>query len=151
MRSHLCSILWFWLCPSCFPSQVGSIAGAVLIVIIAVVGGILYKGSWVITPKLWIIGTIFPAAGYTLGFFLARLSGLSWHRYSTALFNCVKRFYLIINQCWECSLNISYVTESLIHQPCFLLYYVETKLFLCTFTDSDYSISSNPSSFPFVC
>lgn len=66
---------------SSFFSQVGSIAGAVLIVIIAVVGGILYKGSWVITPKLWIIGTIFPAAGYCLGFFLARLAGLSWSRY----------------------------------------------------------------------
>lgn len=66
---------------SSFFSQVGSIAGAILIVITAVVGGILYKGSWVITPKLWIIGTIFPAAGYSLGFFLARLAGLSWSRY----------------------------------------------------------------------
>lgn len=63
--------------------KVGSIAGAILIVITAVVGGILYKGSWVITPKLWIIGTIFPAAGYSLGFFLARLAGLSWSRCRT--------------------------------------------------------------------
>lgn len=63
--------------------KIGSILGAVLIVIIAVVGGILYKGSWVITPKLWIIGTIFPAAGYTLGFILARVAGLSWHRCRT--------------------------------------------------------------------
>ncbi|NXU00367.1 NTCP2 protein, partial [Buphagus erythrorhynchus] len=63
--------------------KVGSILGAVLIVIIAVVGGILYKGSWVISPKLWIIGTIFPAAGYSLGFFLARIAGLSWHRCRT--------------------------------------------------------------------
>ncbi|NWZ44326.1 NTCP2 protein, partial [Brachypodius atriceps] len=63
--------------------KVGSIVGAVLIVIIAVVGGILYKGSWIITPKLWIIGTIFPAAGYTLGFFLARIAGLSWQRCRT--------------------------------------------------------------------
>ncbi|XP_017926525.2 ileal sodium/bile acid cotransporter [Manacus vitellinus] len=63
--------------------KVGSIVGAILIVLIAVVGGILYKGSWVITPKLWIIGTIFPAAGYSLGFLLARLAGLSWHRCRT--------------------------------------------------------------------
>ncbi|NWS96042.1 NTCP2 protein, partial [Mionectes macconnelli] len=63
--------------------KVGSIVGAILIVLIAVVGGILYKGSWIISPKLWIIGTIFPAAGYLLGFFLARLSGLSWHRCRT--------------------------------------------------------------------
>ncbi|KAM6140426.1 ileal sodium/bile acid cotransporter [Pterocles gutturalis] len=63
--------------------KIGSILGAVLIVLIAVVGGILYKGSWIISPKLWIIGTIFPAAGYSLGFFLARVAGLSWHRCRT--------------------------------------------------------------------
>ncbi|KAF4795178.1 Ileal sodium/bile acid cotransporter [Turdus rufiventris] len=63
--------------------KIGSIVGAVLIVVVAVVGGVLYQGSWVITPKLWIIGTIFPAAGYTLGFFLARLAGLSWSRCRT--------------------------------------------------------------------
>ncbi|NWH63369.1 NTCP2 protein, partial [Geococcyx californianus] len=63
--------------------KIGSILGAILIVVIAVVGGILYKGSWTISPKLWIIGTIFPAAGYSLGFFLARIAGLSWHRCRT--------------------------------------------------------------------
>ncbi|XP_013809549.1 ileal sodium/bile acid cotransporter [Apteryx mantelli] len=63
--------------------KVGSIVGAVLIVLIAVVAGILYKGSWIISPKLWIIGTIFPAAGYSLGFFLARIAGLSWNRCRT--------------------------------------------------------------------
>ncbi|NXJ62527.1 NTCP2 protein, partial [Rostratula benghalensis] len=63
--------------------KVGSIVGAILIVLIAVVGGILYKGSWIISPKLWVIGTIFPAAGYSLGFFLARIAGLSWHRCRT--------------------------------------------------------------------
>uniref|UniRef100_A0A7M4FHM9 Ileal sodium/bile acid cotransporter n=1 Tax=Crocodylus porosus TaxID=8502 RepID=A0A7M4FHM9_CROPO len=63
--------------------KVGSIAGAILIILIAVVGGILYQGSWMISPELWIIGTIFPAAGYSLGFFLARISGQSWHRCRT--------------------------------------------------------------------
>ncbi|XP_053160889.1 ileal sodium/bile acid cotransporter isoform X2 [Hemicordylus capensis] len=63
--------------------KVGSISGAVLIVAIAVVGGILYKGSWTISPQLWIIGTIFPAAGYSLGFFLARVAGQPWHRCRT--------------------------------------------------------------------
>lgn len=63
--------------------KVGSIVGAVLIVLIAVVGGILYRGSWIISPKLWIIGTIFPAAGYSLGFILARIAGLSWQRCRT--------------------------------------------------------------------
>ncbi|NXI56427.1 NTCP2 protein, partial [Chloroceryle aenea] len=63
--------------------KIGSIVGAVLIVVTAVVGGILYKGSWIISPKLWIIGTMFPAAGYSLGFFLARVAGLPWHRCRT--------------------------------------------------------------------
>lgn len=61
--------------------QIGSITGALLIVLIAVVGGVLYRSAWIIQPRLWIIGTIFPIAGYSLGFFLARIAGQSWHRY----------------------------------------------------------------------
>uniref|UniRef100_A0A8D2L5B8 Ileal sodium/bile acid cotransporter n=1 Tax=Varanus komodoensis TaxID=61221 RepID=A0A8D2L5B8_VARKO len=61
----------------------GSIGGAFLIVGTAVVGGILYQGSWTISPQLWIVGTIFPAAGYSLGFFLARIAGQPWHRCRT--------------------------------------------------------------------
>ena len=61
--------------------QIGSITGALLIVLIAVVGGVLYQSAWIIEPKLWIIGTIFPIAGYSLGFVLARIAGQSWHRY----------------------------------------------------------------------
>ncbi|XP_043854355.1 ileal sodium/bile acid cotransporter [Dromiciops gliroides] len=63
--------------------KVGSITGAVLIVIIAVTGGILYQGSWTINPKLWIIGTIFPLAGYSLGFLLAWIAGQNWQRCRT--------------------------------------------------------------------
>ncbi|KAJ1115915.1 hypothetical protein NDU88_004135 [Pleurodeles waltl] len=63
--------------------KVGSISGAILIVLIATVGGILYQGSWLIAPELWIIGTIFPAAGYTFGFFLAYVAGQSWRRCRT--------------------------------------------------------------------
>ncbi|XP_045423006.1 ileal sodium/bile acid cotransporter [Lemur catta] len=66
--------------------KVGSIAGAVLIVLIAVVGGILYQGAWIIAPKLWIIGTIFPVAGYSLGFLLARIAGQPWYRCRTVAF-----------------------------------------------------------------
>lgn len=61
--------------------QVGSITGVLLIVLIAVVGGVLYQNAWIIEPKLWVIGTLFPLAGYSLGFFLARIAGQSWHRY----------------------------------------------------------------------
>ncbi|XP_036749788.2 ileal sodium/bile acid cotransporter [Manis pentadactyla] len=63
--------------------KIGSIAGAILIVLIAVVGGVLYQSAWIIAPKLWILGTIFPVAGYCLGFFLARIAGQSWDRCRT--------------------------------------------------------------------
>ncbi|XP_004577418.2 ileal sodium/bile acid cotransporter [Ochotona princeps] len=63
--------------------KVGSIAGAILIVLIAVVGGVLYQSAWIIEPKLWVIGTIFPVAGYLLGFLLARIAGLPWYRCRT--------------------------------------------------------------------
>ncbi|XP_037005963.2 ileal sodium/bile acid cotransporter isoform X3 [Artibeus jamaicensis] len=63
--------------------KIGSITGAVLIVLIAVVGGILYQSAWIIVPKLWIVGTIYPAAGYFLGFLLARIAGQPWHRCRT--------------------------------------------------------------------
>ncbi|MEE6470736.1 hypothetical protein FKM82_009052 [Ascaphus truei] len=63
--------------------KIGSIVGGILIVLIAVVGGVLYKGSWIISTELWLIGTIFPAAGFSLGFFLAYLSNQSWCRCRT--------------------------------------------------------------------
>ncbi|OCT95401.1 ileal sodium/bile acid cotransporter [Xenopus laevis] len=63
--------------------KVGSVTGAILIVLIAVIGGVLYKGSWIITPSLWIVGTIFPAAGYTFGFLLAYISKQTWRRCRT--------------------------------------------------------------------
>lgn len=65
--------------------QIGSITGAILIVLIAVVGGILYQSAWIIAPKLWIIGMLFPLAGYSLGFLLARIAGQSWHRYGVLI------------------------------------------------------------------
>ncbi|XP_072300115.1 ileal sodium/bile acid cotransporter [Eucyclogobius newberryi] len=61
----------------------GSITGFVLILVIAVVGGILYQSSWDIDASLWIIGTIFPFIGSGLGFFLARFTGQPWYRCRT--------------------------------------------------------------------
>lgn len=60
--------------------KVGSIMGIVLIVIIAVVGGLLYQSSWVISPSLWIIGAVYPLVGFGLGFLLARFVGQPWYR-----------------------------------------------------------------------
>ncbi|XP_076023932.1 ileal sodium/bile acid cotransporter [Genypterus blacodes] len=63
--------------------RVGSIAGFLLILIIAVVGGVLYQSSWTISPSLWIIGTIYPFIGFSLGFMLARFVGQPWYRCRT--------------------------------------------------------------------
>ncbi|XP_029559010.1 ileal sodium/bile acid cotransporter [Salmo trutta] len=63
--------------------KVGSIVGFLLIIIIAVVGGVLYQSSWTISPSLWIIGAIYPFVGFTLGFFMARFVGQPWHRCRT--------------------------------------------------------------------
>ncbi|XP_070832730.1 ileal sodium/bile acid cotransporter [Chaetodon trifascialis] len=63
--------------------RVGSIAGFALILIIAVVGGVLYQSSWTIAPSLWIIGTIYPFIGFSLGFILARITGQPWYRCRT--------------------------------------------------------------------
>nr|XP_005994556.1 PREDICTED: LOW QUALITY PROTEIN: ileal sodium/bile acid cotransporter [Latimeria chalumnae] len=64
--------------------EIGSITGAVLIVIIAVAGGVLYNGSWATAYELWIIGTLFPLTGYSLGFFLVEgVAGQPWYRCRT--------------------------------------------------------------------
>uniref|UniRef100_A0A3Q0SLV3 Ileal sodium/bile acid cotransporter n=1 Tax=Amphilophus citrinellus TaxID=61819 RepID=A0A3Q0SLV3_AMPCI len=63
--------------------KVGSFAGFGLIIIIAVVGGVLYQSSWTIAPSLWIIGTIYPFIGFSLGFLLARFAGQPWYRCRT--------------------------------------------------------------------
>ncbi|XP_036400569.1 ileal sodium/bile acid cotransporter [Megalops cyprinoides] len=63
--------------------KVGSIMGIALIVIIAVVGGVLYQSSWIISPSLWIIGAIYPLVGFGLGFLLARFVGQPYYRCRT--------------------------------------------------------------------
>ncbi|KAM3862176.1 ileal sodium/bile acid cotransporter [Diretmus argenteus] len=63
--------------------KVGSIVGFILIILIAVVGGVLYQSSWTISPSLWIIGTIYPFIGFGLGFCLARFAGQPWYRCRT--------------------------------------------------------------------
>lgn len=63
--------------------KIGSITGFLLIIIIAVVGGILYQSSWTIAPSLWIIGTIYPFIGFGMGFLLARFAGQPWYRCRT--------------------------------------------------------------------
>ncbi|XP_004704460.2 ileal sodium/bile acid cotransporter [Echinops telfairi] len=99
--------------------KIGSITGIILIVLIAVVGGILYQGSWVINPKLWIIGTIFPLAGYSLGFLLARIAGLPWHRCRTVALETGMQN----TQLCSTIVQLSFTPEQLTHMFTFPLIY----------------------------
>ncbi|KAM4559119.1 ileal sodium/bile acid cotransporter-like [Odontesthes bonariensis] len=63
--------------------KVGSIVGFFLIIVLAVIGGVLYQSSWVISPSLWIIGVIYPVIGYSLGFLMARFVGQPWDKCRT--------------------------------------------------------------------
>ncbi|XP_018598582.2 ileal sodium/bile acid cotransporter [Scleropages formosus] len=63
--------------------KVGSIMGFLLIILIAVVGGILYQSSWDIAPSMWIIGVMYPILGSALGFLLAWMVGQPWARCRT--------------------------------------------------------------------
>ncbi|XP_006846740.1 PREDICTED: ileal sodium/bile acid cotransporter [Chrysochloris asiatica] len=99
--------------------KIGSITGIILIVLIAVVGGILYQGSWVISPKLWIIGTIFPIAGYSLGFILARIAGQPWHRCRTVALETGMQN----TQLCSTIVQLSFTPEQLTHMFTFPLIY----------------------------
>ncbi|XP_075418718.1 ileal sodium/bile acid cotransporter [Tenrec ecaudatus] len=99
--------------------KIGSITGIILIVLIAVVGGILYQGSWAINPKLWIIGTIFPLAGYSLGFLLARIAGQPWHRCRTVALETGMQN----TQLCSTIVQLSFTPEQLTHMFTFPLIY----------------------------
>ncbi|KAM6178241.1 ileal sodium/bile acid cotransporter [Rhynchocyon petersi] len=99
--------------------KIGSITGIILIVLIAVVGGILYQGSWVINPKLWIIGTIFPIAGYSLGFILARIAGMPWYRCRTVALETGMQN----SQLCSTIVQLSFTPEQLTHMFTFPLIY----------------------------
>ncbi|XP_007955451.1 ileal sodium/bile acid cotransporter [Orycteropus afer afer] len=99
--------------------KIGSITGIFLIVLIAVVGGILYQGSWVINPKLWIIGTIFPLAGYSLGFLLARIAGQPWYRCRTVALETGMQN----TQLCSTIVQLSFTPEELTHMFTFPLIY----------------------------
>ncbi|XP_055965988.1 ileal sodium/bile acid cotransporter [Sorex fumeus] len=99
--------------------KIGSIAGAILIVLIAVIGGVLYQSAWIIQPKLWIIGTLFPVAGYSLGFFLARIAGQPWHRCRTVALETGMQN----TQLCSTIVQLSFTTEELNHVFTFPLIY----------------------------
>ncbi|GCB61084.1 hypothetical protein scyTo_0004045 [Scyliorhinus torazame] len=67
-----------WPKQSKFIVKIGTVAGASILIVIAVVTSLLYKGSWNAGLPLLIIGIINPLIGYTIGFILAGLVQQSW-------------------------------------------------------------------------
>ncbi|KAJ8787684.1 hypothetical protein J1605_022715 [Eschrichtius robustus] len=62
--------------------KVGAIVGGVLLLVVAVAGVVLAKGSWNSDIILLTISFIFPLIGHVTGFLLALLTHQSWQRYS---------------------------------------------------------------------
>ncbi|XP_076402929.1 sodium-dependent organic anion transporter isoform X3 [Peromyscus maniculatus bairdii] len=65
-----------------YGSQVGAIAGGILLLVVAVTGVVLAKG-WNTDVTLLIISFIFPLVGHVTGFLLAFLTHQSWQRCRT--------------------------------------------------------------------
>ncbi|XP_067870722.1 sodium-dependent organic anion transporter-like [Heterodontus francisci] len=63
--------------------KVGTGVGATILIVLAVVTSLLYKGSWKADLQLLIIGIINPLIGYVIGFILALLVQQSWKRCRT--------------------------------------------------------------------
>ncbi|XP_073748005.1 sodium-dependent organic anion transporter isoform X2 [Callorhinus ursinus] len=63
--------------------QIGAIVGGVLLLVVAVAGVVLAKGSWNSDITLLTISFIFPLIGHVTGFLLALLTHQSWQRCRT--------------------------------------------------------------------
>ncbi|XP_060511665.1 sodium-dependent organic anion transporter isoform X1 [Panthera onca] len=64
-------------------AQIGAIVGGVLLLVVAVAGVVLAKGSWNSDITLLTISFIFPLIGHVTGFLLALLTHQSWQRCRT--------------------------------------------------------------------
>ncbi|XP_025853914.1 sodium-dependent organic anion transporter [Vulpes vulpes] len=63
--------------------KIGAIVGGVLLLVVAVAGVVLAKGSWNSDITLLTISFIFPLIGHVAGFLLALLTHQSWQRCRT--------------------------------------------------------------------
>ncbi|XP_030169343.1 solute carrier family 10 member 6 [Lynx canadensis] len=63
--------------------KIGAIVGGVLLLVVAVAGVVLAKGSWNSDITLLTISFIFPLIGHVTGFLLALLTHQSWQRCRT--------------------------------------------------------------------
>ncbi|XP_058151977.1 sodium-dependent organic anion transporter [Dasypus novemcinctus] len=72
-----------WPKPSKIILKIGAIVGGALLLVVAVAGVVLAKGSWNSDIILLTISFIFPLIGHVMGFLLALLTHQSWQRCRT--------------------------------------------------------------------
>ncbi|XP_068121361.1 ileal sodium/bile acid cotransporter-like [Hyperolius riggenbachi] len=108
-----------WPKPARIIAMVGSGIGGILILVMAVIGGVLYKGAWDIEPKMWLVGTLFPLFGYFFGFVLAYIANQSWSRCRTV---CLETGMQNTQLCTTI-LQLSFKPEQIVYMYTFPLVY----------------------------
>nr|XP_007997363.2 solute carrier family 10 member 6 [Chlorocebus sabaeus] len=99
--------------------KIGAIVGGVLLLVVAVAGVVLAKGSWNSDITLLIISFIFPLIGHVTGFLLALFTHQSWQRCRTiSLETGAQNIQMCITM-----LQLSFTAEHLVQMLSFPLAY----------------------------
>lgn len=99
--------------------KIGAIAGGLLLLVVAVAGVVLAKGSWNSDFTLLLISFIFPLIGHISGFLLALLTHQSWQRCRTiSLETGAQNIQMCVTV-----LQLSFSAEQLVQMLCFPLAY----------------------------
>ncbi|KAB1282879.1 Solute carrier family 10 member 6 [Camelus dromedarius] len=99
--------------------KVGAIVGGVLLLVVAVAGVVLAKGSWNSDTMLLTISFIFPLIGHIMGFLLALLTHQSWQRcWTISLETGAQNIQMCITM-----LQLSFTAEQLVQMLNFPLAY----------------------------
>ncbi|EHH26021.1 Sodium-dependent organic anion transporter, partial [Macaca mulatta] len=99
--------------------KIGAIVGGVLLLVVAVAGVVLAKGSWNSDITLLTISFIFPLIGHVTGFLLALFTHQSWQRCRTiSLETGAQNIQMCITM-----LQLSFTTEHLVQMLSFPLAY----------------------------
>uniref|UniRef100_A0A8C3YQD5 Solute carrier family 10 member 6 n=1 Tax=Catagonus wagneri TaxID=51154 RepID=A0A8C3YQD5_9CETA len=99
--------------------KVGAFVGGVLLLVVAVAGVVLAKGSWNSDMILLTISFIFPLIGHVMGFLLALLTHQSWQRCRTiSLETGAQNIQMCITM-----LQLSFPAEQLVQMLSFPLAY----------------------------
>ncbi|XP_055967114.1 sodium-dependent organic anion transporter [Sorex fumeus] len=99
--------------------KIGAVAGGLLLLVVAVAGVVLAKGSWNSDLTLLTISFLFPLIGHAAGFLLALLARQSWQRCRTiSLETGAQNIQMCVTV-----LQLSFAADQLVHMLCFPLAY----------------------------